>query len=121
MYASPLDWISLRDGSPDGRIRGATSRVDSTSAAWLYFSFDAPPKGTDLEGAPGPGDSGGPAFLMTGSTPAIAGISSAGFDGESGPGSYGAVDVFTRVSSHAAWIDSIVGTSSRPAGGRTIR
>jgi hypothetical protein len=92
----------------DGRARAATSRVDSASAVRLYFSFDAPPGGTDLEGAPGPGDSGGPALLITGGSPTVAGISSAGFDGRTGPGSYGAVDVFTRVSTHAAWIDSVM-------------
>ena len=92
----------------DGRARAATSRIDSTSTAWLYFSFDAPPGGSDLEGAPGPGDSGGPAIIVSNGIPAVAGISSAGFDGRSGPGSYGAVDVFTRVSTYAAWIDSVM-------------
>lgn len=104
----------------DGRTRAATSRVDSTSAAWLYVSFDAPPKGTDLEGAPGPGDSGGPAILTVGGRAQVAGVSSAGFDGRDGPGSYGAVDAFTRVSTHLAWIDSVMrvpnqaGAAARP-------
>ena len=92
----------------DGIARGATSKVDSADAAWLYFSFDAPPKGTRLEGAPGPGDSGGPALLEKSGKIFVAGISSAGYDGHAGPGSYGAVDVFTRVSTHAAWIDSVM-------------
>lgn len=97
----------------DGRRRGATSRVDSVTAAWLYFSFDSPPRGTAVEGAPGAGDSGGPAFIMVNGVPMIAGISSAGFDGRHGPGSYGAVDAFTRVSTHVKWIDSVM--SSRVA------
>jgi hypothetical protein len=45
----------------------------------------------------------------------IAGISSAGFDGRDGPGSYGAVDVFTRVSTHAAWIDSVMRAPNQAA------
>ncbi|HUQ83618.1 MAG TPA: trypsin-like serine protease [Gemmatimonadaceae bacterium] len=98
----------LRERTEDGRARAATSRVDSTSDAWLYFSFDQPPAGTELEGAPGPGDSGGPAILTETGRRTVAGISSAGFDGKAGPGSYGAVDVFTRVSTYARWIDSVM-------------
>lgn len=99
-----------RTRTEDGLARGATSKIDSTSAAWLYFSFDAPPGGTELEGAPGAGDSGGPALVFVGGRTMIAGVSSAGFDGRDGPGSYGAVDVFTRVSTHARWIDSTMKT-----------
>jgi trypsin len=97
-----------RERADDGRARAATSRVDSVSADWLYFSFDAPPAGTDLEGAPGPGDSGGPAVITVADRAVVAGVSSAGYDGRDGPGSYGAVDAFTRVSTHAAWIDSVM-------------
>jgi hypothetical protein len=104
-----------RERADDGRARAATSRVDSTTADWLYFSFDAPPAGTDLEGAPGPGDSGGPAVIRVGGQALVAGVSSAGFDGRHGPGSYGAVDAFTRVSTHAAWIDSVMRAGPAPA------
>lgn len=82
--------------------------MDSADAAWLYFSFDAPPAGTKLEGAPGPGYSGGPALIQKNGKVYVAGVSSAGYDGHAGPDSYGAIDVFTRVSTHAAWIDSVV-------------
>lgn len=97
-----------RQRTDDGKRRAATSTVDSVSDAWIHFSFDAPPRGTALEGAPGPGDSGGPAIIMVRGEPAVAGISSAGFDGRYGSGSYGAVDVFTRVSRHVAWVDSVM-------------
>ncbi len=105
-----------RDRIEDGKARGATSRVDSVDSKWLYFSFDAPPGGTDLEGAPGPGDSGGPALISIGGKTYVAGVSSAGYDGMNGPGSYGAVDVFTRVSTHSAWIDKTMKSalSKRP-------
>jgi len=105
-----------RQRTDDGKRRAATSMVDSVNRAWMYFSFDAPPRGTALEGAPGPGDSGGPAIIMVRGEPRVAGISSAGFDGRYGPGSYWAVDAFTRVSTHAAWIDSVMtGRSSSRA------
>ena len=110
-----------RNRVEDGRARGATSRVDSADSQWLYFSFDAPPSGTDLEGAPGPGDSGGPALITVDGKTYIAGVSSAGYDGVDGPGTYGAVDVFTRVSTHLAWIDSVMkSTSSSAAGVATL-
>ena len=99
----------------DGRRRGATSKVDSASSAWLYFSFDAPPRGTSVEGAPGPGDSGGPAIISTGGISRVAGISSAGFDGRYGPGTYGARDAFTRVSTHVGWIDTVMRSSQQPS------
>ena len=101
-----------RNRVEDDKARGATSRVDSADSQWLYFSFDAPPSGTDLEGAQGPGDSGGPALITIGGKIYIAGVSSAGYDGVDGPGTYGAVDVFTRVSTHIAWIDSVMKNSS---------
>lgn len=108
---------STSDRTEDGKARGATSRVDSVDAKWLYFSFDAPPSGTELEGAPGAGDSGGPALVKINGMTFVAGVSSAGYDGKNGPGSYGAVDVFTRVSTHADWIDkTIASATSAPSG-----
>ncbi len=92
----------------DGQRRGATTSVDSTDAKWIYVSFDAPPRGTALEGAPGAGDSGGPALIDVKGHREIAGVSSAGYDGMAGPGTYGAVDVFTRVSTHVAWLERAI-------------
>lgn len=92
----------------DDRWRAATSRVDSVSAAAIFLSFDAPPSGTTLEGAPSAGDSGGPALLLSNGKVYVAGISSAGFDGRNGPASYGAIDAYTRVSQHAAWAREVM-------------
>ena len=88
----------------DGRARAATSVVRGVDEGRLVFRFDEPPKGTELQGAPGRGDSGGPALIDVAGRPVIAGVSSAGFDGTNGPGTYGAVDHFTRVSEHLDWI-----------------
>ena len=89
----------------DGLARGATSKVESVDGGDLVFRFHAPPAGTDLEGAPGRGDSGGPALIQVNGAWFIAGVSSAGYDGTYGPGTYGAVDHFTRVSDYVAWIE----------------
>jgi hypothetical protein len=107
---------ATQDRVDDGKARGATSRVDSVDSQWLYFSFDSPPAGTDLEGAPGAGDSGGPAMVVIDKMSFVAGVSSAGYDGVSGPGSYGAVDAFSRVSTNADWIDKVMSATSTPSG-----
>ncbi len=95
----------------DGLVRGATGKVESSGGGHLVFRFHAPPDGTDLEGAPGRGDSGGPALLEAGGRAFVAGVSSAGFDGSAGPGTYGAVDHFTRVSDHVEWIRETIRTA----------
>lgn len=92
----------------DGVRRAATSRIDSVSADLVFISFSEGGAGSPLEGAPGAGDSGGPLLLRQGAAWRVVGISSAGYDGAHGPGSYGAVDVFTRVDAHAAWIGSVL-------------
>ena len=92
----------------DDQMRAATSVIDSVDAWALYFSFDEPPNGTDLEGAAGPGDSGGPAIVAVGDDMFVAGVVSAGYSGRSGPASYGAVDIYTRVSAYLAWARSVM-------------
>lgn len=92
----------------DGLVRGATSRVAAADSGWLVLRFRAPPEAGELEGAPGRGDSGGPALIEANGRTWLAGVSSAGFDGANGPGTYGAVDHFTRVSDYVEWITGII-------------
>jgi len=92
----------------DHRRRAATNEVSDAGPLRLFFRFDAPPAGTDLEGVSGPGDSGGPALLETEGRVLLAGVSSA----SSGPpGRYGLTDVYTRVSTYADWIAKVVAAS----------
>lgn len=89
----------------DGVRRAATNIVHDAGPRRIFMRFDAPPDGTALEGVGGPGDSGGPALLEEADgTLFVAGISSGSMDGK--PGHYGVVDVYTRVSSYADWIDA---------------
>ena len=94
----------------DGELRIATNRIEKTDAQWLIFKFDAPPECTDLEGISGPGDSGGPALIMTDKGWAIAGISSGNNDqGQNlGEGRYGTWEYYTRVSFQLDWIESVL-------------
>ncbi len=103
-----------RERRDDDLKRGVTNRVEEASAEQLVFQFDAPPGGTDLEGIPGAGDSGGPALLEAGGRMFVAGVSSAGQPGRDGPGSYGAMDYFTRVSSHLEWLRAVMAGTVAP-------
>lgn len=90
----------------DGIKRGATNVVDRADRDWLYFDFDAPATATGLEGISGPGDSGGPAILERDGTAYVVGVSVYGKPGAKGRGTYGAEEGYTRVSTHAGWIDA---------------
>ena len=57
-----------------------------------------------LEGTTVPGDSGGPAFAKIQGQWKVIGITSSG----STDSNYGDVGIFTRVSSHTAWIESVL-------------
>lgn len=100
----------------DGLVRGATNRIDDASDLWLKFAFDRPgdPAATALEGVSGPGDSGGPAFLAGSDGEVLLGVSS----GQStraagGPGRYGVVEYYVRVSRYLDWIERITGPLAR--------
>jgi hypothetical protein len=97
----------------DHLVRGATNRIDEATALWLKFAFDPPghPRTTALEGVSGPGDSGGPAYLDADDREILVGVSS----GQStraagGPGRYGVVEYYVRVSRYISWIESVTGS-----------
>jgi hypothetical protein len=94
--------------SEDGARRGATNVIEEADDLRMRFHFDAPPGGTDLEGIPGPGDSGGPAIITVEGVDHVAGVSSLGQPGANGPGTYGANDFFVRVSTHLDWIQTAI-------------
>jgi hypothetical protein len=95
-----------RVGTPwiraDGSRRAVTNRVDDAGPRRLFLTFDMGDAATEFEGIGGPGDSGGPAVLERGGKRFVAGVSS-GSMGK--PGQYGAIDVYTRVSSYIDWIE----------------
>ncbi|MCB0279587.1 MAG: trypsin-like serine protease [Calditrichaeota bacterium] len=101
------DWLS------DGKRRAATNLVDETSQRHLIFDFDQGADATELEGTAGRGDSGGPAIITMNGKNYLAGISSAGLPGQNGPGSYGSVEHYTRVSSYIDWIRSTMQNPQR--------
>lgn len=100
----------------DGQRRAVTNVIERTDSDHLVFRFDAPPAGTEYEGTPAPGDSGGPALLEIDGAFVVAGVSSLGEPGADGPGSYGAHDFFGRVTMHRGWIDDVLGGRVAPEG-----
>ena len=89
----------------DRKKRGATNRVDNADRDWLYFTFDEGEAATELEGVSGPGDSGGPALLAIDDTTYTLGVSVFADGKGKGPGRYGVLEGYTRVSTHRRWIE----------------
>jgi len=96
----------------DGKKRGATNTVDSVDDDWIFFDFDEGDGATDLEGVSGPGDSGGPALLDRDGKLYTLGVSVFSDGRGKGPGRYGVLEGYTRVSTHREWIESIVSGKS---------
>ena len=104
----------------DGKQRGATYRLESATEKWLTWTFDHPDTQTkfltDFEGISGPGDSGGPAFILKNDVVYLAGVS-AWQDTKGGDeGLYGVVENYSRVSQYIQWINDEMagnGTTSK--------
>ncbi len=105
----------------DGKQRASTNRIETANGKWLSWTFDHPDTKTkyltEYEGISGPGDSGGPAFIVKDDIVYLAGISS-WQDTKDGPeGLYGVVENYARVSHFIKWINeemSGTSTSSEP-------
>lgn len=104
----------------DGRLRGATNKVDGANDHLLWWRFDAPDddtgNATELEGISGPGDSGGPAFAERDGVRYLLGVSStqstratAGKEGV-----YGVTEYYVRVSSYLDWIEETINENTLP-------
>ena len=74
----------------------------------IIFIFDSPDGGKALpfEGISGPGDSGGPALVMTPQGWATMGVSSAQRITGDKQGVYGAEEIYVRISDFVGWIDA---------------
>lgn len=98
----------------DGKQRGATNRIEEATPIWIKWTFDHPDTQTkyltEYEGISGPGDSGGPAFILKNDSVYLAGISSwqdtkGKKDKRGKEGLYGVVENYTRVSQYINWIN----------------
>lgn len=93
----------------DGKQRGATNRIETATGNWLTFTFDHPDTQTkyltEYEGISGPGDSGGPAFIVKDDIVYLAGVSSWQDTKGGKEGLYDVVENYTRVSQYIKWIN----------------
>jgi hypothetical protein len=102
-------------GGDIGTLRGTTVTIDPIGAdeRILTWTFRSPsdPRVTDLEGISGPGDSGGPAFLIHEGRLCVAGPSSDqdrnGFE----EGRYGVRELYPRISYYRPWIEQVMAGS----------
>lgn len=108
----------------DGKQRGATNRIETATEKWLTWTFDHPDTQTkyltEYEGISGPGDSGGPAFIVKNDIVYLAGISSWQDRKGGDEGLYGVVENYTRVSQYIQWITKEM-TGKNAASETTIR
>ena len=87
-----------------GTKRVGTTPIDQVTAQTIFWNFD-----NNTESNTAPGDSGGPAFVTVGGVLYVAGVTSGGDQENAGIGDR---SFDTRVQAYAAWIDSIVGTTT---------
>lgn len=77
----------------------------------LLGGGDSDETATDFEGSTVQGDSGGPLFIKVGNAWKVAGVLSGSpeepLEGHTG-NSYGEISIFIRVSTHRAWIESVM-------------
>ena len=105
------------DITMDRQLRRARNKIEEATlpsqnpffidaSAVLVFEMNEPSSALDLEGVGGPGDSGGPAYIVTDEGTFIAGVSSYG------SWLYGDVDHYVRVSQYLEWIESLIATNN---------
>ena len=87
-----------------GIKRSGTTPIDSVSSTLISWNFD-----NNSESNTAPGDSGGAAFITVGGVNYLAGVTSGGTLDNAGLGDN---SFDTRVDVYAAWIDSIVGSTT---------
>lgn len=98
----------LENKSKFGKLLLAENRIVKTNKSDLYIIFDKGNNAEKLEGVAGNGDSGGPAFIHIDNKNYLVGVSSRTGSWFKETGEYGVKDIYTRISTHTEWIDSVI-------------
>jgi hypothetical protein len=91
----------------DKQLRAAHNAVVGVLEQWLQFIFDRDANALPLEGISGPGDSGGPAYLVSTNLVCLIGVSS-WQNAESTnweEGKYGVIEHYSRIAYFRDWIE----------------
>jgi hypothetical protein len=95
----------------DWKYRAATNRVDEVNDYFIKFVFDSIGTKsnalTEMEGVSGPGDSGGPAFVLEDSKLFLIGVGSTQStkNTKGVEGVYGVTEQYMRISNYINWIN----------------
>ena len=95
----------------NGVLRKAQNRIIDVDDTEIIFNFEEGNKGEPLEGVSGNADSGGPAYLISDEGYLLLGISSRNDSWFKEVGEYGVTEKYSRLSSHAKWISTIINGS----------
>ncbi|MFV0597215.1 S1 family peptidase [Shewanella sp.] len=99
----------------DKQLRAAHNAVVGVQEQWLQFIFDRDTNALPLEGISGPGDSGGPAYLVSADSVCLIGVSS-WQNAESTnweEGKYGVIEHYSRISYFRDWIEQTLLQASK--------
>lgn len=102
--------VSYKDNN--GVLRKAQNKVTAVTESDLRFVFESGEKALELEGVSGNGDSGGPAYIKKDDGFYLLGVSSRVDSWFKDVGEYGVKELYTRVSSHASWIEQVMAADS---------
>lgn len=105
--------ISYKENN--GQLRKAQNKIIDTTDTDIVFKFEKGLNGEALEGVSGNGDSGGPAFIKSGSNYVLFGVSSRTDSWFYDVGEYGVTELYTRVSSYNDWIQQVISAESNLA------
>lgn len=94
----------------DKKLRAANNVVTAAQEQWLQFVFDRGEDALSLEGISGPGDSGGPAYIILPDSVCIIGVSSWQNAESTGwqEGKYGVIENYSRISYFRDWIEQTI-------------
>jgi len=98
------------ENKTDWKYRAATNRIDGVNDYFIKFVFDSPDTQSDalteMEGVSGPGDSGGPAFVIENNKYYLIGVGSTQSTKNTNgvEGVYGVVEQYMRVSNYSDWL-----------------
>jgi len=105
--------ISYKENN--GKLRKAQNKIIDTTDTDIVFKFEKGLNGEALEGVSGNGDSGGPAYIKSGSKYILLGVSSRTDSWFYDIGEYGVTELYTRISFYNDWIQQVISAESNLA------